>query len=344
MQRQSPRDFFASQRRSLTPEDLPPLLTRRDPSHQASHQLHNIPPDAPAQQSTQKGSEPEPYVHVKGLNSHVAFDRRAPYPRHRHEHHHHGNHHDHHGSKHADDVVVIEGDNDNVHISGRSTLPDPPHHHDHHRRTVGATEMIPAKDDKALGRRSPNPRHDHHHHHHQHGNEHHKGHGGEKVVIKGDDNNVSVHSRSRTARQQHDDHSPEFSEKGSHREHQHRVHARTYISGHQPHYHDGESSTDRVEYAESPQHGGQDQTEKRPRSVLINSVEGEAKYLVPDDYQDQSVTVIEGDGISKIISKTKRGDPGLEGVPGSIEIMVRKVYSPCVYNPLNMTYRVSRRC
>ena len=59
-----------------------------------------------------------------------------------------------------------------------------------------------------------------------------------------------------------------------------------------------------------------------PRSVLINSIEGEEKYLVPDDYQDQRVNLIEEDGVSSL-AKAKRGDPGIEGVPGSVEIMVR---------------------
>lgn len=148
-----------------------------------------------------------------------------------------------------------------------------------------------------IGRRSPEPRHDdHHHHHHHHGHGHHKGHGGpDKVIIKGDDNNVSVHSRSRIARK--------------------------YIPHHQ--LHNGESATDHVEHnGSSPDDSSQDRTEKHPRSVLINSVEGEEKYFVPDDYHGQRVTVIEGDGISKVLTKVKRGDPGIEGVPGSVEIMV----------------------
>ena len=33
--------------------------------------------------------------------------------------------------------------------------------------------------------------------------------------------------------------------------------------------------------------------------------------------------MVEGDRISKVLTKAKRGDPGIEGVPGSIEIMVR---------------------
>jgi len=73
----------------------------------------------------------------------------------------------------------------------------------------------------------------------------------------------------------------------------------------------------------SPDHTDQDLGEKHPRSVLINSIEGEEKYFVPDDYSDQRVTVVEGDGISKVLTKVKRGDPGIEGVPGSVEIMVR---------------------
>ena len=44
---------------------------------------------------------------------------------------------------------------------------------------------------------------------------------------------------------------------------------------------------------------------------------------MPDEYQDQRVTVIEGDGISKVLAKAKRGELGTEGVPGTIEIMVR---------------------
>ena len=138
------------------------------------------------------------------------------------------------------------------------------------------------------------------------------------MIIEGDDNNVSVDSRSLLARHQPHDHSSENTETAIHEGHQHHVHARKYIPRRQPHH--GESSTDRVG---KPHHGDQDQTEEHPRSVLINSVEGEEKYLVPDDYRGQSVTLIEGDGISKVLTKIKRGDPGIEGVPGSIEIMVR---------------------
>lgn len=47
---------------------------------------------------------------------------------------------------------------------------------------------------------------------------------------------------------------------------------------------------------------------------------------MPDDHQDQRIAVIEGDGISRMLSKAKRGDPGVEGVPGSIEIMVWTPY------------------
>ena len=287
LQRQSPRDFFASQRRSLTPEDLPPLLTRRDPQHRKSNHPHenNSVPTA-AQQSTQGQLGTGPYVHVDGENSHVAFGRRSPAPlpdpRHSHKHH----HDNHRGSKHADDVVVIKGDNDDVHIGRRSPLPDPRHS-------------------------------DHKQHGHGHGNHKGKG-GGEKVIIKGDDNNVSVHSRSRITRYQR--YSPDRTEV-AYEGHQHHVHARKYIPRHQSH-HDG-SPTDPVESTESPDHADQDRSEKYPRSVLINSVEGEDKYFVPDDYNDQRVTVIEGDGISKILTKVKRGDPGIEGVPGSVEIMVR---------------------
>ena len=284
MQRQSPRDFFASQRRSLTPEDLPPLLTRRDSQHQNLHHSHEHDSTlATAQPSTQGERGTGPYVHIDGANSHAVFDRRSPLPDPRHRHHHHDNHHDdHHGSKHTDDVVVIKGDNDNVH----------------------------------LGRRSPLP--DHRHHHHDHGHEHHKGHGGgDKVIIKGDDNNVSVRSRFRIARRQHHDYSPDHTEAIAHKEHQHHVHARKYI----PRHHVG-SSINNAEHNKSPDHSDQNQTEKHPRSVLINSVEGEEKYFVPDDYPSQRVTVIEGDGISKILTKVKRGDPEIEGVPGSVDIMV----------------------
>ena len=56
---------------------------------------------------------------------------------------------------------------------------------------------------------------------------------------------------------------------------------------------------------------------------MINSVEGEKKYLVPDDHLSQRITVIEGDDISKVLTEVKRADPGIEGVPGSVEIMVR---------------------
>jgi hypothetical protein len=35
-------------------------------------------------------------------------------------------------------------------------------------------------------------------------------------------------------------------------------------------------------------------------------VEGEEKYLVPDDHQDQRPTVIGGDGISNLLSKVKQ--------------------------------------
>ncbi|KAF9646322.1 hypothetical protein BDM02DRAFT_3118824, partial [Thelephora ganbajun] len=182
------------------------------------------------------------------------------------------------------------------------------------------------KEDNDLGRRSPDPRHDdhrHHRHHNHHG--HPKGHGGDKVIIKGDDNNVSVHARSQAARHQDHDHSQEYAETATHGRHQHHVHTRKYIPRHQPH-HSG-SSADHVEYSKSSHHGGQDRTEKHPRSVLINSVEGEEKYLVPDDYHGQRVTVIEGDGISKVLTKAKRGNPGIEGVPGSVEIMSQSTKS-----------------
>ena len=332
IQRQGPRDFFASQRRSLTPEDLPPLLTRRNSPH---HSHERSPYHATAQQSTQEESEPGPHVHINGANSHVAFDRRspapAPDPHHsHHHHHHHGNHHDdHHRSKHTDDVVVIEGDNDNVHVGRRSPLPDPRHHHHHHHhhhhgRRHGENDVAAVKDDNGINRRSPDPRHDDHRHHHHdhHGHGHHKGHGGgDKVIIKGDDNNVSVHSRSRTVRHQHHDHSPEGAEVAAHEGHQYHVQARKYIPRHQPHH--GGPSADHAERIKSAHHDDQDRTEKQTRSVLINSVEGEETYLVPDDYRDQRVTVIEGDGISKILTKVKRGDPGIEGVRGSVEIMVR---------------------
>lgn len=143
--------------------------------------------------------------------------------------------------------MVVKGDNDNVHI----------------------------------GRRSPDPHHHHHHHHHNHDDHHgHGHHGPDKVIIKGDDNNVSVHSRFRIARHQGFDKSPE--------------------------------------HVEATQHD-RDRVEKYPRSVLINSVEGEEKYLVPDDYQDQSV--------NEISEVRKRAEPGLEGVPGSVEIMVRRLSS-----------------
>ena len=49
---------------------------------------------------------------------------------------------------------------------------------------------------------------------------------------------------------------------------------------------------------------------------------------MPDEYQDQRVTVIEGDGISKVLAKAKRGELGTEGVPGTIEIMVRFHFAP----------------
>lgn len=111
---------------------------------------------------------------------------------------------------------------------------------------------------------------------------------------------------------------PDLQEGGVH----HEVHARKYVPSHQVH-HDSESA-DR-KHSQSSHRADQDQSEKHPRSVLINSVEGEEKYLVPDDYQDQRVTMIEGDGISKVLAKAKRGDPGIEGVPGSIEIMVGRL-------------------
>lgn len=192
--------------------------------------------------------------------------------------------------------------------------------------------MSSAKEDGDLGRRSPDPRHDRDRHHH-HGHGHHKEEGVEKVIIKGDDNDVSVHTRSRIARHQRLDHSPAHSnsENGFPGGHQHQVHARKYIPRHQPHQ-GGERSSDRqVEHSKSPQRDDRDRTEKNARSVLINSVEGEEKYLVPDDYQDQRVTVIEGDGVSQIV---KRGDPGIEGVRGSIEIMVWALFSRLVINGL----------
>ena len=330
IQRQGPRDFFASQRRSLTPEDLPPLLTRRDYSHH-SHGL--APPRTAAQQSVQEERGSGPHVHINGANSHVAFDRRTPVPAPdpHHGHHHHGSHHDdhhHHGSEHTDDVVVIKGDNDDVHISRRSPLPDPHHrhhHHHHHGRRHGGRDMSVVEKDNNIGRRSPDPRHEdhgHHHHHNHHG--HHKGHGsndGDKVIIEGDDNNVSVDSRSRIARHQHHDHSPEHTETAAHESYQHYVQARKYIPRHQPHH--DVSPTDHVEHIESAHHTDRDRTEKHTRSVLINSVEGKEAYLVPDDYRGQRVTVIEGDGISKDLTKAKRGGPGIEGVPGSVDIMVR---------------------
>ena len=330
IQRQGPRDFFASQRRSLTPEDLPPLLTRRDYSHH-SHGL--APPRTAAQQSVQEERGSGPHVHINGANSHVAFDRRTPVPAPdpHHGHHHHGSHHDdhhHHGSEHTDDVVVIKGDNDDVHISRRSPLPDPHHrhhHHHHHGRRHGGRDMSVVEKDNNIGRRSPDPRHEdhgHHHHHNHHG--HHKGHGsndGDKVIIEGDDNNVSVDSRSRIARHQHHDHSPEHTETAAHESYQHYVQARKYIPRHQPHH--DVSPTDHVEHIESAHHTDRDRTEKHTRSVLINSVEGKEAYLVPDDYRGQRVTVIEGDGISKALTKAKRGGPGIEGVPGSVDIMVR---------------------
>lgn len=142
------------------------------------------------------------------------------------------------------------------------------------------------------------------------------------MIIKGDDNNVSVHSRSWISRNQHHDHSPEHTE-AVHEGHQHYVHAREHVPHHQlDHDHDR---------SRLAHHGGQDRTEKLARSVLINSVEGEEKYLVPDDYLDQRVTMIEGDGITKVLTKVKRGDPGIEGVPGSVEIMVR-------FPPLSFAY------
>ena len=317
IQRQSPRDFLASQRRSLTPEDLPPLLARAYPHHSHEHS----PPPAAVQPLVQEGRGSGPRVRINGANSHVAFVRRALDPRHSHHHHHHHNHHDnhhHHDSEHTDDVVVVEGDNDNVHIGRRSSLPDPHHHrHDqpHDRRSS----------ENDIGRRSPDPRHGGHRHHHDHhdhhGNGHHKGHGDgavDKVIIKGDDNNVSVHSRSRISRYQH---SPERAETTAHEGHQHHLHARKYVPRHQ--FNRGGSSVDYAGRSKSAHRDGQDREEKQARSVLINSVEGEKKYLVPDNYLGQRITVIEGDDISKVLTEVKRSDPGIEGVPGSVEIMVR---------------------
>jgi hypothetical protein len=185
--------------------------------------------------------------------------------------------------------------------------------------------MAGVKEDNDIGRRSPDPRHDdhrhHRHHHNNHGHGHRKGNGGgDKVIIKGDDNNVSVHSRSRIARHKRHDHSPEHTEMATHEGHQHHVHARKYIPRHQSHH--ARPSTDHVEHSKSSHHSDQDRTEKHTRSVLINNVEGEEKYLVPNDHPSQRVTVIEGDGISKVLTKVKRGDPEIEGVPGSVEIMV----------------------
>jgi len=185
--------------------------------------------------------------------------------------------------------------------------------------------MAAMKEGNDVGRRSPDPRRDdhrHHSHHNNHGHGNRKGHGGgDKVIIKGDDNNISVDSRSRIARHQHHDHSPEHAEIASHEGQQHHVHARKYIPRHQSHH--DRPSTDQVEHSESSHHSDQDRTGKRTRSVLINNVEGEEKYLVPDDNRGQRVTMIEGDNISKVLTKVKRGDPEIEGVPGSIEIMVR---------------------
>jgi hypothetical protein len=182
--------------------------------------------------------------------------------------------------------------------------------------------MGSAKEDKDLGRRSPEPKHGHDHHHH-HGHGHDKGDGVDKVIIKGDDNDVSVHTRFRIGRDQGLDHSSEYPEKSSHGGHQHhQAHARKYIPRHHQPHQDGGGSSDQVEHSKSAERGDRYRTEKEARSVLINSVEGEEKYLVPDDYQDQRITVIEDDVVSNMISKAKRGELGVEGVPGSIEIMV----------------------
>lgn len=138
------------------------------------------------------------------------------------------------------------------------------------------------------------------------------------MIIKGDDNNVSVRSWSRLIRYRRDGHSPEHTDATT-QGHQHHAHARKYIPRHQSHR--GGPSTNHVEDNNSAHLSDEDRTQNR-RSVLINSVEGEEKYFVPDDYQDQRVTVIEGNGISEVLTKAKRGDPGIEGVPGSVEIMV----------------------
>ena len=315
--RQSPRDFFASQRRSLTLEDIPPLLTGREPPHHEPHQS----PGVGAQQFIQEESEARPFVHINGANSHVAFDRRAPYPlpdpHHRHGHHHHVNHDHHHGSKHVDDVVVVEGDNDNIHIGQRSSLPDPPRNHHYLGRPLVGNEMASGKQDNDISRRSPRPRHDHHHDHHHHGHGNRKGDGPDKVIVKGDDNDVTIHSRSRILRRQRRSYLSELPETTSYHHH---AHSRMFVPLHQPN-HSGGSPTDHAELDKSSKRSDKDQTVEYARSVLINSIEGEEKYLVPDDYQDQSVNVIEENGVSSL-AKAKRGDPGIEGVPGSVEIMV----------------------
>lgn len=107
----------------------------------------------------------------------------------------------------------------------------------------------------------------------------------------------------------------------AHEGYQHHLHARKYVPRHQSDR-DG-SSVDPAGRSKLAHHDGQDRIEKQARSVLINSVEGEKKYLVPDDYLGQRITAIEGDDISKVLTEVKRGDPGIEGVPGSVEIMVR---------------------
>ncbi|KAI0358191.1 hypothetical protein OH77DRAFT_1250871 [Trametes cingulata] len=258
-------------------------------------------------------------------------------------HHHHHDHHDH-------EKVVVTGDHDHVNVHRRSVAQvnaaRAPHDDDHDRILVeGHNDHVHVHDDHdehgrvvvkgddnhVHARRSPSPHHHHHydhdkvivkgdhdsvhfhrspepspHHHHHH----------DKVVVKGDHDHVDVHRRSPAPRHHH--HSDKVIVKGDN-EH---VHVGRSPAPEPRHHHHHHHHADNVVVKGDDDHVNVHERRRAPRTAqrqpIVISGNGGNAFLV---HHSPPQIVPSLGGILDMNLHLRRDGQGLDGVPGSIEIM-----------------------